>query len=162
MSRLAKLNNLANFRTAAELKSTIGKRVPPCQKCGCAILAILHTGAIVCPECYPDRGTGRGVAFEVIVLEIDGQPVAVDRRRELADRIREREFRVAGLIRFRVGGDEWAARLDPDGGMVAVRIPEGATINQVAERIATKDNLGWWPNRKEHDGRENTANGNDG
>lgn len=75
------------YKTDAELRSILGRPMEPCQTCGAAILAVLHTGEVRCEDCAA-RSNGdqptqpiqpSAIAFRVIILVApDGAHLAED------------------------------------------------------------------------------------
>ena len=70
MGKIAELVNASRkLKTAAELRAVVGKPVDPCQSCGSAILSVLHTGEVVCPDCCTEDGSATArEAFRIVLL----------------------------------------------------------------------------------------------
>ena len=83
-SKLRELSKPTTYRTAAELRSILGRPLSPCPTCACPILAVLHDGVVACPDCLestlwdsPNHRPAAAVALLVGV--VDGVAVEIGR-----------------------------------------------------------------------------------
>lgn len=92
---MAKLGELhATYCTETELRAKFGQPAEPCAACGCSVMAILHTGEIVCGECGPTgrAASTREVAYlGIVVVDPDGRQVLADLGAEQERAARERD-----------------------------------------------------------------------
>jgi uncharacterized Zn finger protein (UPF0148 family) len=80
------------YLTAAQLRARLGQRHDPCPGCGSAVLAVLHSGEIVCPDCRRLDSRHRSIAFLAVLVGQPGTSVLADLADERRDVERRRQL----------------------------------------------------------------------
>lgn len=99
----------------------IGQPCQPCSSCGSALLAVLHTGEVVCEDCRPEAAPG--VAFRVLVVPGPGpdgkpyadlsRPIAADWDALVAEQEQERLIDQAAYSLVDRAGKRWQVVVNP-------------------------------------------------
>lgn len=61
------VRNAKKPRTSSQLREILGQPALPCPVCSSPVLAVLHAGEVVCPECGVEAEYGDAVAVDVTV-----------------------------------------------------------------------------------------------
>ncbi len=144
MNKLDALAKAPKLKTQAELLALIGQPHGPCDVCGSNLFAVTARGELLCGGCDRERYLmPRGIELRLIILILNGEPVACD-----AEAIETERERVAALAAidangFKVKSHEWIG-WDAPGWCYAARV-DGVPLGEIELWIRRTRGINYQP-----------------